>query len=148
MQRLIDIQSPHPRRWQRKSDNVRRDSANVVVKANKIAKDIPQLELDLRYATQTGKDTRGNAVKAEEVQAALDSKKVQLNKLNARLESNQQKLVTLPDDYKVQASEKIESVPGKVTPEQLKAEIGPQLQAAERRGEARTILDGLRQRAG
>ena len=124
-------------------DNVRRDSANVVVKANKIAKDIPQLELDLRYATQTGKDTRGNAVKAEEVQAALDSKKVQLNKLNARLESNQQKLVTLPDDYKVQASEKIESVPGKVTPEQLKAEIGPQLQAAERRGEARTIFDGL-----
>ena len=124
-------------------DNVRRDSANVVVKANKIAKDIPQLELDLRYATQTGKDTRGNAVKAEEVQAALDNKKVQLNKLNARLESNQQKLVTLPDDYKVQASEKIESVPGKVTPEQLKAEIGPQLQAAERRGEARTIFDGL-----
>ena len=124
-------------------DNVRRDSSNVVVKANKIAKDIPQLELDLRYATQTGKDTRGNAVKAEEVQAALDSKKVQLNKLNARLESNQQKLVTLPDDYKVQASEKIESVPGKVTPEQLKAEIGPQLQAAERRGEARTIFDGL-----
>ncbi len=124
-------------------DNVRRDSANVVVKANKIAKDIPQLELDLRYATQTGKDTRGNAVKAEEVQAALDNKKVQLNKLNARLESNQQKLVTLPDDYKVQASEKIESVPGKVTPEQLKAEIGPQLQAAERRGETRTIFDGL-----
>ena len=124
-------------------DNIRRDSANVVVKANKIAKDIPQLELDLRYATQTGKDTRGNAVKAEEVQAALDSKKVQLNKLNARLESNQQKLVTLPDDYKVQASEKIESVPGKVTPEQLKAEIGPQLQAAEKRGETRTILDGL-----
>jgi len=124
-------------------DNVRRDSANVVVKANKIAKDIPQLELDLRYATQTGKDTRGNAVKAEEVQAALDNKKVQLNKLNARLESNQQKLVTLPDDYKVQASEKIESVPGKVTPEQLKAEIGPQLQAAEKRGETRTIFDGL-----
>ena len=124
-------------------DNIRRDSANVVVKANKIAKDIPQLELDLRYATQTGKDTRGNAVKAEEVQAALDNKKVQLNKLNARLESNQQKLVTLPDDYKVQASEKIESVPGKVTPEQLKAEIGPQLQAAEKRGETRTILDGL-----
>ena len=124
-------------------DNIRRDSANVVVKANKIAKDIPQLELDLRYATQTGKDTRGNAVKAEEVQAALDSKKVQLNKLNARLESNQQKLVTLPDDYKVQASEKIQSVPGKVTPEQLKAEIGPQLQAAEKRGETRTILDGL-----
>jgi len=124
-------------------DNIRRDSANVVVKANKIAKDIPQLELDLRYATQTGKDTRGNAVKAEEVQAALDSKKVQLNKLNARLESNQQKLVTLPDDYKVQASEKIESVPGKVTPEQLKAEIGPQLQAAEKRGETRTIFDGL-----
>jgi hypothetical protein len=124
-------------------DNIRRDSANVVVKANKIAKDIPQLELDLRYATQTGKDTRGNAVKAEEVQAALDNKKVQLNKLNARLESNQQKLVTLPDDYKVQASEKIESVPGKVTPEQLKSEIGPQLQAAEKRGETRTILDGL-----
>lgn len=124
-------------------DNIRRDSANVVVKANKIAKDIPQLELDLRYATQTGKDTRGNAVKAEEVQAALDSKKVQLNKLNTRLESNQQKLVTLPDDYKVQASEKIESVPGKVTPEQLKAEIGPQLQAAEKRGETRTIFDGL-----
>ncbi|MDB2405831.1 zeta toxin family protein [Alphaproteobacteria bacterium] len=124
-------------------DNVRRDSANVVVKANKIAKDIPQLELDLRYATQTGKDTRGNAVKAEEVQAALDNKKVQLNKLNARLESNQQKLVTLPDDYKVQASEKIESIPGKVTPEQLKAEIGPQLQAAEKRGETRTIFDGL-----
>ena len=59
-----------------------------------------------------------------------------------RLESNQQKLVTLPDDYKVQASEKISVYPVKVTPEQLKAEIGPQ-QAAERRGEARTIFDGL-----
>ena len=38
---------------------------------------------------------------------------------------------------------KSNQIPGRVTPEQLKAEIGPQLQAAEKRGETRTILDGL-----
>ena len=135
--------TPPSKMAENKLNAIRRDSNTAEKKASKLAKEIPVLELDFRYATQMGKDTKGNAVKPEEVKASLDSKKVQLNKLNERLESNQQELVALPDFYKVQAATRISAIPGRVTPEQLKEEIGPQLQAAEKRGETRTILDGL-----
>ncbi len=135
--------TPPSKMAENKLNAIRRDSNTTAKKASKLAKEIPVLELDFRYATQMGKDTKGNAVKPEEVKASLDSKKVQLNKLNDRLESNQRELVALPDFYKVQAATRISAIPGRVTPEQLKEEIGPQLQAAEKRGETRTILDGL-----
>ncbi len=135
--------TPPSKMAENKLNAIRRDSETAAKYASKLAKEIPVLELDFRYATQMGKDTKGNAVKPEEVKASLDSKKVQLNKLNDRLESNQRELVALPDFYKVQAATRISAIPGRVTPEQLKEEIGPQLQAAEKRGETRTILDGL-----
>mgnify|MGYP003645707319 CR=1 FL=1 len=135
--------TPPSKMAENKLNAIRRDSNTAAKKASELAKEIPVLELDFRYATQMGKDTKGNSVKPEEVKAKLDSKKVQLNKLNDRLESNQQQLVALPDFYKVQAATRISAIPGRVTPEQLKEEINPQFQAAEKRGETITILDGL-----
>jgi len=99
--------TPVNQRAQEAIDSLRRDTNNTLDAIRKITKTLPRLELDVRYAEQTGKDTSGKTVNAEDVRKKLASKQVLLNKLNERLQRNQEKLRSVNQDFNVPVSEKI-----------------------------------------
>ncbi len=90
-------------------DSLRRDTESTIRAIKKAAEALPRLELDVRYAEQSpyGKDTYGKSATKKSALKKLEAKKVQLNKLNERLNNNQEKLRTVNQDFSVPITDKI-----------------------------------------
>lgn len=129
-------------------DTLRRDIDTVVRKVKKISSELPRLDLDRRYAEQTGRDTYGKRRKAAEVERVIQSKLVQLDKLNGRLEGNKQKLRTVNVDYSVPVTEKVGVPASQVRMqdfiEQNRREQEAQLQKVRAAADARAVADAVR----
>lgn len=129
-------------------DALRRDTDTVLNKVRRISSELPRLDLDLRYAAQTGRDTYGKQRKAAEVQRVIQSKLVQLDKLNERLEGNKQRLRTANVDYSVPVTEKVGIPASQVRMqdliEQHRLEQEAELQKVRAAANARAVADAVR----
>jgi predicted transcriptional regulator len=129
-------------------DALRRDTDVVLNKIRKISAELPRLDLDSRYAEQTGRDTYGKQRKAAEVQRVIQSKIAQLNKLNERLEVNKQNLRTANVDYSVPVTEKVGMPASQVRMqdliEQHRIEQEAELQKVRAAANARAVADAVR----
>ena len=129
-------------------DALRRDTDVVLNKIRKISAELPRLDLDRRYAEQTGRDTYGKQRKAAEVQRVIQSKIAQLNKLNERLEGNKQRLRTANVDYSVPVTEKVGMPASQVRMqdliEQHRIEQEAELQKVRAAANARAVADAVR----
>ena len=129
-------------------DALRRDTDTVVRKVKKISAELPRLDLDRRYAEQTGRDTYGKRRKAAEVERVIQSKLVQLDKLNERLEGNKQRLRTVNVDYSVPVTEKVGVPASQVRMqdfiEQNRREQEAELQKVRAAADARAVADAVR----
>ena len=129
-------------------DALRRDNDAVLNKARRISAELPRLELDRRYAEQTGRDTYGKNRKAAEVERVIQSKLAQLNKLNERLEGNKQRLRTANVDYSVPVTEKVGMPASQVRMqdliEQHRIEQEAELQKVRAAANARAVADAVR----
>ena len=129
-------------------DALRRDNDAVLNKARRISAELPRLELDRRYAEQTGRDTYGKNRKAAEVERVIQSKLAQLNKLNERLDGNKQRLRTANVDYSVPVTEKVGMPASQVRMqdliEQHRIEQEAELQKVRAAANARAVADAVR----
>ena len=129
-------------------DALRRDTDTVMRKIKKISAELPRLDLDRRYAEQTGRDTYGKRRKAAEVERVIQSKLVQLDKLNERLEGNKQRLRTVNVDYSVPVTEKVGVPASQVRMqdfiEQNRREQEAELQKVRAAADARAVADAVR----
>lgn len=129
-------------------DTLRKDMEAVTRKIRKISTELPRLDLDRRYAEQTGRDTYGKQRKAAEVERVIQSKLVQLDKLNERLEGNKQKLRTVNVDYSVPLTEKVGMPASQVRMQDLieenRREQEAELQKVRAAANARAVSDAIR----
>lgn len=148
----LDRYTPTPinQRAQEEIDILRRDTNNTLDAIRKITKTLPRLELDLRYAEQVGKDTSGKTTTADAARKKLQDKEVLLNKLNERLQRNQERLRSVNQDFNVPVSEKI-GLPATqirmqdfIEADRLRQQ--EELQRAREAADARAAADVVRQR--
>lgn len=127
---------------------IQRDTESVARRMRKLASELPQLELDLRYAEQTGRDTRGKPTTVGAVQKAIQSKQVQLNKLDERLSGNADKLKRANTDFSVPVTESIGLPVGKARMsdfiEQNRMEQEAQLLETRKAADARAAFEATK----
>lgn len=142
--------TPINQRAQEEIDILRRDTNNTLDAIRKITKTLPRLELDLRYAEQVGKDTSGKTTTADAARKKLQDKQVLLNKLNERLQRNQERLRSVNQDFNVPVSEKIGLPATKIRVQDFieadRLRQQEELQKAREAADARAAADVVRQR--